>query len=155
MEELSPPRNNNKGRIISPPALKNKPTEDIPPTAKRIRTGILKNVSFENKQPANPYKDDIFMPKTYSRLKAGRKKNSNPDKITYLRIRTPVQVESVNLWNEATDSAIKVLNATWKTLLAIDPMLMVREYNSTERPIGTYFYKYFKMAETKNNCWIR
>ena len=114
-------QNKNPTPVTPSSILNNKNKTNSAPRAKRTKIGTeeTKN-SSKNKLPKNPYNNDNYRKEENLKVRAGRKKKKGPDKKTFLRVRLPTQIDSVEQWNEMTNLTIKLLNSVWKSLLLLD-----------------------------------
>ena len=54
--------------------------------------------------------------------RTGKKMKRGPDKKTLLRLRLPIQIESIKDWNDVIQDTVEYLNTIWKALLRVDPL---------------------------------
>ena len=117
--------------IKSPPSIikkgkfGNKGKEQNTPKSNKV--GFSERVQSTKQKVSNPYLKNFNKATQETsqgfakQVKAGRKAKKGPDKKTLLRVRLPIQIDSIKDWNDAIQDTVEYLRTTWKALLKVDP----------------------------------
>ena len=115
----TPPSIIKKGKFTN---LKSKTMEK-----ERNKVGFTEKIESGQKQPTNPYLKNLNKANKRTtqnfvkQQKAGRKTKKGPDKKTLLKLRVPIQIDSIKDWNDAIQDTVEYLKTIWKALLRVDP----------------------------------
>ena len=101
--------------------------ERKPNNSKNNKVGFSEQTRSKKQPTANPYlknlnKANQETSKAFAKqLKTGKKTKKGPEQKTLLRVRVPIQIDSIKDWNDAIQDTVEYLRTIWKALLRVDP----------------------------------